>query len=84
MNVGIALLSFVAAAVMAALFARSTRKRRRTRAFAGGLDLDSTLDPFPAGLKHLGARLNEPLSGALRVPPPRAAHKRLGDLIGLR
>lgn len=82
MNIGIALLFLVAATGVAALYARGAR-RRRTRAVGSRLDLHSTLDPFPAGLKHLGARLNEPLSGGLRLPPPRAAHSRLGDLIGL-
>jgi hypothetical protein len=84
MNVGIALVFLAAAAGVSLLLASGARKRRRrSRAFSGGLDLQTTLDPFPPGLKHLGARLNEPLSAGLRVPPPRAGHSRLGDLIGL-
>ncbi|WP_242343305.1 hypothetical protein [Anaeromyxobacter terrae] len=88
MNVGIALLTLFAAVVMTLSVAVASRRRRRTRALPGGLDLDlaSTADLLPAGLKHLGARLNEPLSFGLRIPPPHAAtaQKRLGQLIGLR
>ncbi|WP_242339323.1 MULTISPECIES: hypothetical protein [Anaeromyxobacter] len=84
MPVGIALLTLCAAFVMT--LALASRRRRRTRALPGGLDLASTADLLPAGLKHLGARLNEPLSLGLRIPAPHAgtAQKRLGQLIGLR
>ncbi len=89
MNVGITLLTLLtltAAVVMTLAVAVASRRRRRTRALPGGLDLTITADLLPAGLKHLGARLNEPLSRGLRIPAPHAgtAQKRLGQLIGLR
>jgi hypothetical protein len=88
MPVGIALLTLSAAVVMSIAFALASRRRRRsTRVFSGALDLDATTSEFPlsAGLKHLGARLNEPMSLGLRLPP-RGAHgeRRLGALLGLR
>ena len=88
MNLGIGLLTLSAAAVMMLAIGIAARRRRRTRALPGGLDLDlgSTADLVPAGLRHLGARLNEPLSLGLRIPGPHGANapKRLGQLIGLR
>jgi hypothetical protein len=88
MNVEIALLTLSAAAIMTLAVAVAARRRRRARAASGGLDLDlgSTAELIPAGLKHLGARLDEPLSLGLRIPAPHAAsaHKRLGQLLGLR
>ena len=88
-TMNVALFTLSAAAIMTlAVAIAATRRRRRTRALPGGLDLDlgQTTELLPAGLKHLGARLNEPLSLGLRVPAPHAgtAQKRLGDLIGLR
>jgi hypothetical protein len=88
MNLGIALLTLSAAAVMMLAAGIAARRRRRTRALAGGLDLDlaSTAELAPPGLRHLGARLHEPLSLGLRIPAPHhaASHRRLGQLIGLR
>ncbi|HSD22124.1 MAG TPA: hypothetical protein VLC54_18885 [Anaeromyxobacter sp.] len=88
MNLGIGLLTLSAAAVMMLAIGIAARRRRRTRALPGGLDLDlaSTADLVPAGLRHLGTRLNEPLSLGLRIPGPHGANapKRLGQLIGLR
>lgn len=86
MNVEIALVTLSAAAVTALAVIAATRRRRRARAAPRGLDLGAAADLLPAGLKHLGARLDEPLSLGLRLPSPHAAgaHKRLGELIGLR
>ncbi len=85
MHVGIALVSLLAAAVVSlAIF---SHRRRRARPLPGGLELNVTADLLlPAGLKHLGARLNEPISLGLRVPNPHAVHgaKRLGMLLPLR
>lgn len=87
MTFEIALLT-LSAAVMTLAVAAVARRRRRTRALAGGVDLDlaPAAELLPAGLKHLGARLNEPLSLGLRIPAPHAgtAQKRLGQLLGLR
>lgn len=85
MKVEIALVTLSAAVVMT-LAVLVAARRRRSRALPRGLDLASAADLLPAGLKHLGARLDEPLSLGLRLPPPHAAgaHKRLGELIGLR
>jgi hypothetical protein len=88
MNLGIALLTLSAAAVMALAAGIAVRRRRRTRAVPGGLDLDlvSAAELAPPGLRHLGARLREPRSLGLRIPAPHvvASHRRLGQLIGLR
>ncbi len=82
MPVGIALVTLLAAVMSIAIV---SRRRRRTR-FAGGLDLDVSPQILPAGMKALGARLHEPLSRGLRIPPPHAASgaKRLGTLLPLR
>ena len=84
MHVGIALISLVATLV--ASLALVARRRRRTRAVNGVLDLVAAPDLLPAGLKHLGARLHEPVSLGLRIPNPHAAGgaKRLGTLLPLR
>jgi hypothetical protein len=80
MHVGIALVTLLTAAVMS--LAIASRRRRRARV-GGGLDLDITAQLLPAGMKHLGARLSEPLSRGLRIPPPHAASgaRRLGTLL---
>ena len=85
MHVGIALVSLLATLV--ASFALASRRRRRARAVAGVLDLVVAAPALlPAGLKHLGARLHEPVSLGLRIPNPHAAGgaKRLGTLLPLR
>ena len=84
MQVGIALLSLLAALAMS--FAVVSRRRRRARAIVGTLDLVTPPDLLPAGLKQLGAALAEPHSLGLRIPNPHAATgaKRLGTLLPLR
>ncbi|HVI96398.1 MAG TPA: hypothetical protein VM753_20440 [Anaeromyxobacter sp.] len=84
MHVGIALVSLLATLV--ASFALASRRRRRARAVAGVLDLVAAPALLPAGLKHLGARLHEPVSLGLRIPNPHASSgaKRLGTLLPLR
>lgn len=59
----------------------------RRRRFARHPHLSSTLDPMPAGVKHLAARVSELSDLGLHLPAASHAlvHKRrLGVLLGLR
>lgn len=79
-----AALAVVATFLAAALLAGALRTRRRTRALPGGLDLGPAAPIVPAGMKHLGIRLNERLPIHLPLPRPGTPSRRLGLLLALR
>jgi hypothetical protein len=82
MHYGIALLSVLAGVMMSFVV---FRRRRRARAHPGVLDLPTPADLLPAGLRHLGAALQEPLSLGLPIPKPHAqADRRIATLVPLQ
>lgn len=78
----VALALAVAAVSSLALLALSLRRRRPSRR----PDLVSRVEPLPAGVKHLAARVSDLSDFGVHLPAATRAleKRRLGALLGLR